>query len=333
MSTSLLVPLHVKYIQSLDNHKDDLAYHMTTHLRMNGIYWGLTALCIMGHQDALPRDEMVEFVMSCWDDEAGAFGAYPGHDAHILATLSAIQILVIQDALDRIDVERVTKFITSLQLPSGAFAGDRFGETDTRFLYCSISALSLLGQLSTLDRDGKDGRTRAVEHIMQCKNFDGGFGISPGAESHAGQVFVCVGALAILDRLDLVDVETLTWWLAERQTPSGGLNGRPEKLEDVCYSFWALSALSTLNKLHWIDAEKLVSFILSAQDPEAGGLSDRPDNTADVFHTVFGVAGLSLVGYPDLEDLDPVYCMPARVTEKLGLRKAWKALPRRETWP
>jgi geranylgeranyl transferase type-2 subunit beta len=27
----------------------------------------------MGHKDALDRDEMVDFVMSCWDDEAGLF--------------------------------------------------------------------------------------------------------------------------------------------------------------------------------------------------------------------------------------------------------------------
>jgi Prenyltransferase and squalene oxidase repeat len=46
-------------------------------------------------------------------------------------------------------------------------------------------------------------------------------------------VFVCVAALAILDRLDEVDQQTLCWWLAERQLPNGGLNGRPEKLEDV----------------------------------------------------------------------------------------------------
>ena len=44
---------------------------------------------------------------------------------------------------------------------------------------------------------------------------------------------MCVAALAILDRLDEVDVDTLAWWLAERQLPNGGLNGRPEKLEDV----------------------------------------------------------------------------------------------------
>ena len=27
-----------------------------------------------------------------------------------------------------------------------------------------------------------------VEFILSCMNFDGGFGVSPGSESHAGQV-------------------------------------------------------------------------------------------------------------------------------------------------
>lgn len=84
---ALDIPLHVRYIQNLDKvspsvatlgpggeltvQKKDLAYHLTEHLRVNGVYWGLTALCIMGHQDALPRDEMVDYILSCWDDEAG----------------------------------------------------------------------------------------------------------------------------------------------------------------------------------------------------------------------------------------------------------------------
>lgn len=54
--------------------KNDLAYHLTTHLRLNAIYWGLTALCVMGQKDALDREEMIEFVMECWDDDAGASG-------------------------------------------------------------------------------------------------------------------------------------------------------------------------------------------------------------------------------------------------------------------
>ena len=52
--------------------KDDLTYHMTAHLRMNAVYWGLTALCIMKHKEALDAEETIAYVMSCWDDEAGA---------------------------------------------------------------------------------------------------------------------------------------------------------------------------------------------------------------------------------------------------------------------
>ncbi len=143
---------------------------------------------------------------------------------------------------------------------------------------------------------------KAVEFIVKCKNFDGGFGAVPGAESHAGQsrwlvvsyllaVFCCVGALAIVDSLHHVDADLLGWWLAERQLPAGGLNGRPEKLPDVCYSWWVLSSLAILDRLHWINGDKLKSFILACQDDEKGGIADRPDNMADVFHTFFGVGG------------------------------------------
>lgn len=153
-------------------------------------------------------------------------------------------------------------------------------------------------------------------------------------------MWVCVAALAILGELDRVDFDLLGWWLSERQLPNGGLNGRPEKLEDVCYSWWNLAALSIIGKLHWINRDKLFKFILSAQDFDLaedglphGGIADRPGDWVDVFHTVFGLAGLSLLGYPGLDDIDPLYCMPAEVTEKRGLRKSYQTLPRLTVWP
>ncbi|KAK7061562.1 rab geranylgeranyltransferase [Favolaschia claudopus] len=316
--------------RNLGKSTDDYAYHLTAHLRLNAIYWGLTALFTMGHPEALDKEEVIAYIQSCWDERAGGFGAHPGHDAHIHATLSAIQILVMYDALDRLDIPRVVNFILSLQQSSGVFAGDQWGELDTRFSYIAVNALSLIGCLDQLDKH------KTADYIRQCKNFDGGFGNHIGAESHAAMalsatVFPCVAALTILDRLDIVDRDALAWWLSERQLPNGGLNGRPEKLEDVCYSFWVLSALAILQKVSWIDSDKLTSFILSAQDPEKGGISDRPGNVVDVFHTQFGIAGLSLLGYPGLSDLDPVYCMPAKIIEAKGLRKEWKGLDRRST--
>jgi len=65
---------------------------------MNGLYWGLTALHLMNRPDALPREGTVEFVLSC-QPESGGFGAAPGHDAHLLYTVSAVQILATVDAL------------------------------------------------------------------------------------------------------------------------------------------------------------------------------------------------------------------------------------------
>ena len=65
-------------------------------------------------------------------------------------------------------------------------------------------------------------------------------------------------AHSVLGGLDLVDNwDGLAWWLAERQCESGGLNGRPEKLADVCYSWWVLSSLAILNRLDWIDSNKV----------------------------------------------------------------------------
>lgn len=95
---SLDTTAHVKYIQSLNTKQDDLDYWLTEHLRLNGVYWGLNALHLMGRPDALPRQDTIDFVLSC-QHENGGFGAAPGHDAHMLSTVSAVQILVMVDAL------------------------------------------------------------------------------------------------------------------------------------------------------------------------------------------------------------------------------------------
>jgi len=159
-----------------------------------------------------------------------------------------------------------------------------------------------------------------VEFILSCKNFDGGFGTRPGSETHSGQIYCCLGTLAILDRLSEVDADTLGWWLCERQLPSGGLNGRPEKMPDVCYSWWVLSSLRIIDRLHWIDKEKLVRFILASQDEETGGFADRPGDMVDPFHTLFGVTGLSLLGHEGIRQVDPVFCMPVDVIERVGVK-------------
>lgn len=128
-----------------------------------------------------------------------------------------------------------------------------------------------------------------------------------------------MGTLSILGKMHLLDEkkDLTCFWLAERQVKSGGLNGRPEKLPDVCYSWWVLSSLAIFNRLDWIDGDKLRLFILAAQNEEEGGIADREGDEADVFHTLFGICGLSLLNYENLEGIDPTYCLPARFIPKI----------------
>jgi geranylgeranyl transferase type-2 subunit beta len=41
----------------------------------------------------------------------------------------------------------------------------------------------------------------------------------------------------------------------------------------------------------------------------------------DVFHTFFGVAGLSLLGYKGLQPIDPAYALPVDVVQRIQKRQ------------
>ncbi|VUG17517.1 BET2 [Brettanomyces bruxellensis] len=311
----LLVEKHTNYIKDLFRKPVYLEHWMADHLKMNALYWGICALFLMHQEDAFKKEDVVSFIIKCYDNKYGGFGSAPRHEAHILSTLSALQVLKLYDSLDALSKEQKDKtisFIKSLQLSDGSFEGDRFGEVDTRFVYTAIQSLAILEEL---DKSIVDP---AVDFILKCQNFDGCFGMVPGAESHAAQAFTCLGTLAICNSLNKIkNPEALEWWLSDRQTASGGLNGRPEKLPDVCYSWWVLSCLSILKKLDYIDAESLVKFILRAQNSETGGIADRPGNECDVYHTFFGMAGLSLMKKGDLLLIDPIYGLPTNVTKTI----------------
>lgn len=349
--------LHVSYIvQMASKLEQSTSFEgaLTEHLKISGVYWSLTAISLLRtpqQLDALLQasTRIVDWVFTCYDDRSGGFGGNTGHDGHLLYTLSALQILALTDRLGdrRLQRSAIRRFIIGLQQPDGSFTGDGWGEVDTRFSYCALYCLALLqsaeesgssGTVPDTDHNDMIDIDRAVHYIAQCRNLDGGFGAVVGAESHAGQVFCCVAALAIAQQLDRVLPKPqqllLGWWLAERQVDSGGLNGRPEKQADVCYSWWILSALTITGQLSWIHQSRLATFILKCQDDVDGGIADRPDDMPDVFHTFFGIAALSLLGFlpPSTSSftsqhtgtthrrIDPVYALPVDVVQRLGLQ-------------
>jgi geranylgeranyl transferase type-2 subunit beta len=59
--------------------------------------------------------------------------------------------------------------------------GDKYGEIDTRFIYCASCCLSILNTIDKMNINA------AVDFIGKCKNWDGGYGQLIGSESHGGQ--------------------------------------------------------------------------------------------------------------------------------------------------
>jgi geranylgeranyl transferase type-2 subunit beta len=165
---------HREFILGLETKakKNTFEYMATEHLRMSGVYWGVAAMALLVDDTAdagtadrddassskttttstlaplaqslvrrgMDRDKILAWMASCYHADVGGYGGNVDHDAHMLYTLSAVQIALMLDALDTVDVDAVCKYVASLQQPDGSFFGDQWGEIDTRFVYCAVSS-------------------------------------------------------------------------------------------------------------------------------------------------------------------------------------------------
>jgi protein farnesyltransferase subunit beta len=113
-----------------------------------------------------------------------------------------------------------------------------------------------------------------------------------------------VAALALLGRLEELDVSRLVEWLSQRQTEFGGYNGRTNKLIDSCYSFWVGGIFNILNNYYsgkvahdghllYLEADLQRYILFYCQDLKKGGLWDKPGKNRDIYHTCYALSGLS----------------------------------------
>jgi geranylgeranyl transferase type-2 subunit beta len=64
---------HIKYIKKVANDTSSFEFVVSQHLRMSGVYWGLTALSILGVDinAEMDTETIVEWALSCQDDTGG----------------------------------------------------------------------------------------------------------------------------------------------------------------------------------------------------------------------------------------------------------------------
>lgn len=137
---------------------------------MSGIYWGLTALDLMGKLEQTNKEEVLEFIGQCQSD-SGGISASIQHDPHLLYTLSAIQILCMYDALDVINVDKVVNYVKERQQADGSFVGDQWGEVDVRFSFCAVATLSLLVNITENKNKVLRDQMDMLETSGTFKNF------------------------------------------------------------------------------------------------------------------------------------------------------------------
>uniref|UniRef100_A0A1I7XW17 Peptidase M12B domain-containing protein n=1 Tax=Heterorhabditis bacteriophora TaxID=37862 RepID=A0A1I7XW17_HETBA len=186
-------------------------------------YYGEGYFCIY-YVDIMCRDAIILYVRECQRKDGG-FAAAENHDSHLLHTLSAVQILIILNAIDEFDVDAISRYVKSLQNDDGSFGGD----------YSS----SLLPNVR-----------------KELKN---------SSNIYLGNVNIRFFFVLIFN---------------------------------LYYLYYIKNAMKT--------------FIYACQDDEAGGFADRPGDYPDPFHTLFGLAGLSLFGETALSIVDAVFCMTKR---------------------
>ena len=223
---------------------------------LSALYWVICAGALLGRnlssEDSESLSQVLHLVRSC--RKGAGFAPHPSHEPDLLSTVSAVQLSVILKRPEILEdgTGATRKYILSLQLPDGSFTS-RIGsaeEGDCRFTFAALCGLSLLREPGAKDGgELEEVRDPAMvaEWLLNCQNLDGGFGCRPKGEceSHAGHTFCCLAGLSLLQmipRMTHRSRQRLIRWLGSRQCEGGGINGRPGKKADACYTWWTLAS-------------------------------------------------------------------------------------------
>ena len=134
-------------------------------------------------------------------------------------------------------------------------------------------------------------------------------------EGHGGSTFCGVAALVLMKKLDeVIDADwrkDLVRWCVHRQI--GGMQGRPNKVEDTCYSYWIGGTLRLLgtDTFALLDHNALRSFVFTCQSP-MGGFRKSLNAFPDMLHSFYSLSYVNLSGdcfdEPDRVPLKEMNC-------------------------
>ncbi|KAJ1792311.1 CAAX farnesyltransferase (FTase) subunit beta [Coemansia sp. RSA 2167] len=292
-------------------------------------FWSLNSLDIMGRKiNSATRTRALQTVLR-FQDQRGGFCGGQHQLPHLAGTYASVMALVLvggDDAFASINRERMYEWLMTMKREDGAFAVHEGGEVDVRGVYCVLVVASLLNIMTAELVSG------VTEFVARCQTCEGGLGPYPGVEAHGGYTLCALAALEIIGSTHVLDLKRLARWMSARQMAfEGGFSGRTNKLVDGCYSYWVGGAFSILQRALsrtpqddlLYERRALQRYVLACcQDTRIGGLRDKPGKSADLYHTMYGLLGLSLAQHyvgvdpqTRISDTTSVYSVPARMMQ------------------
>ncbi|CAJ0915143.1 2361_t:CDS:2, partial [Entrophospora sp. SA101] len=205
-----------------------------------------------------------------YDPNGSRNSKLPFDAANLAMTYTALcSLLTLGDDLACVDKTAIINSLKYLQNDNGSFTQTYQGmESDMRFVYCAVAISSILNDFSGINI------LKIVDYIKNSQSYDYGIGQGPGFESHGGSTYCAIAALSILDKIDegLLSKDETIFWLLSRQE-NNGFQGRANKPEDTCYSFWIGASLKILKAFDFVDYKRnRLSLMnedgLSSLDPE-----------------------------------------------------------------
>jgi len=239
-------------------------------------------------------------------------GPHPHDKSHIAMSYVAICLLLMMgDDLSRVDTKAVVSALPFMQQENGSFSPTAGGaEHDMRYIYCASSVSYMLNDWSGFNKES------AINFILSSQGYDYSIGQGPLEEGHAGSTYCALASLAMMGALDRLPYkENLIKWLILRQ--GFGFQGRPNKVEDTCYSFWVGASLKLLGAYHLVEQKHSRTFTISCQQ-SIGGFAKWPDQRPDVLHSYMSLCGLAFSKEPGIRAVNPALCLSQRIVDRLA---------------
>ncbi|KAG9013568.1 hypothetical protein FRB90_005882 [Tulasnella sp. 427] len=214
---------------------------------------------------------------------------------HLVMTYAALLSLsILRDDFSKLDRDGILRCLRAAQKVDGSLTPTPgWGESDVRLVYCAFVISYLLNDWSGFDVP------KAIDFVKGCRSYEGGYGQTPGNEAQGGSTYCCIASLALASstfpqaQLSDDEKEGTIRWLTQRQT--GGFQGRTEKTQDACYSFWCGAALNILGAGELVNVKENAEFLAACQF-KFGGIAKFPDETPDPYHSYLSLACLAI--YP-----------------------------------